>query len=145
MRRETSTALAIALAATAALSTSATLAQSGDDTLWLECRETSRSPGNIYSGWTNRIFSVKSNSIVVYEPLANGDVDRWGDFCNVESATCEINEDEISAEFSLDAHYALKIDRRTGAFELERQHEGGNDSWTAQCSRTTDPRPPAAF
>lgn len=146
-RLTTLSPLAVVLAATAILSTSATLAQSGDDTLWLKCRETSRGEGTDHVGFANGVFAVKANSIVSYDRQGDGDIDRWGDLCEQGSSACTINEDEISARFSSAAgEYFLEIDRRTGMLESEFFMDGEKRGfWTGQCSRVTDPRPPAAF
>jgi hypothetical protein len=138
--------VAVAIAAAAVLSTSVTSAQSGDDTLWLECRETSRDEDTHSAGFANDVFAVRANSIVSYKRQANGDLDRWGDLCEQESPTCRINEDEIFARFSVPSgEYVFSVNRRTGLLFLNKFTDDVAESFWGQCSRTTDPRPPAAF
>lgn len=138
---------AVALASIALLSASSTLAQSGEDTLWLECRETSRGQDTYTAGFANDFFAVGSNSIVSYKRQSSGNVDRWGDLCERGSSTCRINADEIFARFSVPAgEYFFKVDRRTGLLEVTRYSDGEEAGfWVGQCRRATDPRPPAAF
>jgi hypothetical protein len=148
-RLTTLSPLAVVLAATAALSTPVSQAQSGDDTLWLKCQESQRS-GRYHISFD--YLNVRGGSIVGYLSRSSGGLARWEDLCSwgngVGHSFCQVNDDTILAQFyPAGRETVLTIDRRTAEYSwriLDRQGmEAGIGS--GFCRQTADPRPPAAF
>jgi hypothetical protein len=140
-------ALAAVIVAVASLSAAPALAQSGNETFWLECLETAvigSDSLNISVGF----LSISPNSVVHYvrDNSRAGGIRRWYDHCEELNAQCTMNDDEIVARFSIpaepDLEYTVRIDRRSG--EYTRSSRDGNRV-EGQCRRIADPRPPAAF
>ncbi len=136
--------LAAVVAAFASFAASGVMAQSGGETIWLECREGSRGFNQPYA-MANNVLAVSNGGIVLYNLKRSGEIERWADLCTLESAACRINEDEIDARFFVPAgRYILNVNRRTGTFRIDPPEEE-EEPWIGQCRRIEDPRPPAAF
>lgn len=147
-------ALSALVAAFVTLTASGAVAQTSDGTLWLECTETSSTrPGSYAFGF----YSIGPGSIIRYDrPGAGHDSPkRWDDYCQRRDATCQIDDDYISASYrnircascrpQEFEEVSLRIDRRTGEASYSKMGGRIENRARALCRRTTDPRPPAAF
>jgi hypothetical protein len=142
------------VAALATVTASGAVAQSVDGALWLECTETSSTrPGSYAFGF----YSIRQGSIIRYDRPGAGhqSPQRWGDYCQGRDATCQIDDDYISASYrnlrcascrpQEFEEVSLRIDRRTGEASYSRMGGRIENRARAQCRRIEDPRPPAAF
>lgn len=136
-------------------------AQGGD--LWLQCQQTSNEgwdihgnprPANWVSGYD--YFRISSQtSITGYARSTSGEIDSMGEICALSDSSCSVDEDRISVRYQRydrERHDVL-INRRTGELTVTARYARPGSSFDgartalkrASCTRTTDPRPPAAF
>lgn len=157
------TPLSKALMGAAALILMSQPVQAQDGDLWLQCRTTSSEAWDVHGnrvGGTTRFtlfdyWRISSSiSIVPYDSFDDGTVIGRDNLCEASGAPCKVNDDVIAfqfrgnrtlEEFSIDRRSTImtvtkKIDRPGSQF-----HGTLIGRMMAQCSRTTDPRPPAAF
>ena len=136
--------LTAVVAAFATFAASGVMAQSGGETIWLECREGSRGFNHPFA-MANNVLAVSNGGIVHYYLRRSGEIERWADICTISQSVCRTNEDEIFATFSTRAGvYILNVNRRTGTFRIDFEYDD-DGAWIGQCRRIEDPRPPAAF
>lgn len=134
-----------------------------DSELWLQCQETSNEgwdlhgnprPRNWVSGY-DYFRIVSQTSITGYARSTSGEINSMGDICAQSSSSCSLDDDRISVRYQ--PHHRERhdvfINRRTGELTVTARYARSGSSFDgartalmrASCTRTTDPRPPAAF
>ena len=157
------TPLSKALIGAAALFLTSQPVHAQDGELWLRCQQTSNEgwdlggnprPRNWVSGY-DYFRIISQNSITGYARSTSGEIDSMGDICAQSSSSCSIDDDRISVRYQRyhrERHDVL-INRRTGELTVTALYARPGSSFDgartalmrASCTRTTDPRPPAAF
>jgi hypothetical protein len=151
------TPLSKALMGAAALILVSQPVQAQDGDLWLQCRETSDQSWDLRGDPTSDRSTIgeydyirvgTDQSIWVYQG-GGSQYSRWQIHdCTMASSACRIDQDTIAFRYTYDDPQTVSVNRRTGQMvvvERDQRRDARTGRRGYACSRTTDPRPPAAF